>query len=108
MSKPSRSHKNPLWLSAGSTPFRTMIPHSAEWFETLLELDTVQAMMTGAVLVRKGRIDVCSICGDTPAPIYDLTDELFLPIRLCDNCRLVRLHLFGERYERRLPVDQGT
>ncbi len=101
MSKPSRKQKNPLRQTAGPISFRTMIPHSGAWFETLLELDPVKALMTGTLVHQTARIDVCSICGDMPAPIYDALDEPYLPLRLCDDCVRIRTTGFGERLQRR-------
>ena len=99
MSKPSRNHMNPLRQATGLPTPKTMTPHSNAWFETLLELDTVKAVITGAVVNQTGRIDVCSICGVMPAPIYDDVDEPYLPLRLCEDCFEIRTVGFGERLQ---------
>ncbi len=75
-------------------------PHSSEWFEHLLLTNTQQAMHTGAIIAAAGREDICSICGDEPAPPHRLADGEWT-MRLCDDCVGIRRMMFGEVW---LPV----
>jgi len=58
------------------------------------------------VVQAAGRIDVCSICGDDPAPICKLTKprpsgDVLITLRLCDDCRSIRKSMHQETY---IPV----
>lgn len=88
MGKPSRKRRNPMHQSEGngrSNP-RALTPHSSAWFEAQLQTETLRALWTGEILGQAGRMDACSVCGDTPAPIYDDLEEPYLPLRLCADC----------------------
>jgi gamma-glutamylcyclotransferase (GGCT)/AIG2-like uncharacterized protein YtfP len=57
--------------------------------------------MARTVTEREGRLDVCSICGDQPAPVYR-TEEAPAPgsvatLRLCEDCLEIR-KLKGENF----------
>lgn len=83
------------------TTGRTMEPHTPEWFAALCETHPHRAAMTCQVVTLAGRLDVCSICGDLPAPVYDDLDPPYLPLRLCDDCLTMQRDGFGERLRRR-------
>ena len=95
MSKPSRKRRNPIIAER-----RSLTPHSPEWLALLVRIDPVKARMTYSVLHRSGRLDVFSICGDTPAPIHDLMHEPWLPVRLCADCAEIR-NAMGDAVVRR-------
>jgi len=96
MGKPSRKRKNPL------RPRRSRaVPHSSAWFEETLHHNPVAAFLTGTVIGHTGRTDGCSVCGDTPAPIYDALDAPHQSLRLCADCLGIRTQGFGERYQLR-------
>lgn len=104
MSKPSRKRRNPL--RPHSSP-QQLTPHTSAWFDAILQVDTDKALMTGSIVAHAGRLDVCSICGDAPAPIYDLLDDPFPPVRLCAECLGIRQAMFAESYQpRRTPIDR--
>jgi hypothetical protein len=94
------------WLSSRTPqakehdPF--VMPHSPEWFAALSEWNPYQAQQARMVVERVGRLDVCSICGDEPAPVYRLDEGIPPPgsvatVRLCDDCFGARSHT-GERF----------
>jgi hypothetical protein len=82
-------------------------PHSEEWFAKLDELSPPQATMTRRTLELAGRKDVCGQCGDAPAADYKVTHEdgqvVAIPIRLCDDCRLIRADMYKESYTPMTP-----
>ena len=102
MSKPSRKRRNPLRQTGGQRHSR-LVPHSDAWYAALVQIDPAQAFMTQAVVDHAGRPDVCSVCGDKPARIYDLTADPSLPIRLCDRCLVFQREL-GARLQKRPAV----
>lgn len=115
MSKPSRKRRNPPRQTSknrGQCPIRQEclpIPHSDAWFEASLETNTQQAMLTGIVVDRAGRLDVCSICGEDPAPVYELPGDPGLPLRLCKYCLEIRTWMFEEHFRPRcLSGSQDT
>jgi hypothetical protein len=74
---------------------RIIEPHSSEWFEALQAANVQQAAHTAAIIRLAGRQEVCSICGDRPAPIYRLVkptpaEESVGSIRLCSDCHKIR------------------
>jgi hypothetical protein len=99
MGTPSRKHRNPVVAQR-----RLLVPHSPAWFAHLERCVPHQAAMTRVVLDRAGRVDTCSVCGDTPAPIFEDLDAPSLPIRLCAECLTIRMSLFGERSRHRDPA----
>ena len=96
MSKPSRKRKNPLVTSR-----RNLVPHTPAWFRELRRIDPKKAAITNASVERTGQVDGCSICGDTPAPTFELVSEPWLPLRLCADCVEIRVRFYGEHYQRR-------
>ncbi|MBB5064913.1 hypothetical protein HDF15_003275 [Granulicella mallensis] len=72
-----------------------LTPHTPEWFEALQVWDPPQAAMVQAVIVRTCSLDVCSICGDSPASDHYLPQP-FRPaggvdtFRLCKDCVRIR------------------
>lgn len=69
-------------------------PHTLEWYDRLIPIKPAQAMMTADVVSKAGSIDVCSICGDAPASIYDTLESPFLSIRLCEACLALQRLMF--------------
>ena len=102
MGKPSRKRRNPLIMAR-----RQLVPHTAEWFVELERIDPRKAALTRAVLHRARRLDSCSICGDTPAPIHDACDAPWLPLRLCADCVEIRAKYLAEQYVSRLTTPGG-
>ena len=70
-------------------------PHSSAWFEALTAMNPLQAAMTGAAVRAAGREDCCTVCGDVPAPIYDVLEGDGLPVRLCTDCHGFQTEGFG-------------
>jgi hypothetical protein len=91
MGKASRKRRNPRRQPTPNN--ESLVPHSDAWFEALLRVDPWTALLTGAVLDRAQRLDVCSICGETSAPIYDLLEVPHLPLRLCSDCADIQRHM---------------
>jgi hypothetical protein len=52
----------------------------------MLKTEPHRALITGTLVDMAGRSDICSICGDTPALVYDDLETPYLPLRLCDDC----------------------
>lgn len=103
MGKPSRKRRNPLRqtsLLLGQEDNRS-IPHSPAWFAEFSRVNARQAGMTRTLVRSAGRHDVCTICGGTPAPIYDSSEAPYLPLRLCDTCLVVQREVFGSVVELR-------
>jgi hypothetical protein len=103
MGKPSRKRRNPLRQTAphGGPTLPTLIPHTNAWFEAMLPIDPVRALITTSVVERAGRLDACSVCGDSPAPIYDDLHAPHVPMRLCEFCLPFRVDVLGEQREPR-------
>lgn len=97
MGKPSRKRRNPLYQSsvASQPENRRTIPQSPAWFAELSRVNARQAGMTKSLVRSAGRLDVCTVCGDTPALIYDSVEDPHLPLRLCDTCLVVQRDVFG-------------
>ena len=86
------------WLNAHNEmakipdPYAT--PHSPEWFAALAEWNPYQATVTRTIVECEGKLDVCSICGDEPAPIYRTAGTAppgaMATIRLCGDCLEIR------------------
>lgn len=72
-------------------------PHTPAWFPVLAGINPRQAAMAAAVVARAGRLDVCSVCGDVPAPVYRIDADAPLLVRLCDDCRAIQRDGFGLR-----------
>jgi hypothetical protein len=84
-------------------PERSLVPHSQEWFSALEAFNPAQAAMTRAVVAAAGRTDVCSICGDDPAAIYELIGRTSAPgavktMRLCVDCWTIRRSMYAESF----------
>ena len=61
----------------------------------LEQFDPQQASHTREILDRKGREDVCGVCGDEPAADFVIPADGSLPyavttIRLCRDCKAIR------------------
>jgi hypothetical protein len=102
MGKPSRKRRNPLRQTTHHST-RTLIPHTGAWFEAMLWTDTMRALYAGAIVNQAGHLEVCTACGDTPAPVYDDLEAPFLPVRLCADC-VELLRADGARLQRRPTV----
>jgi len=96
MGKRSRKQKN-LHRLHGQWPD----PHTSAWFEQTLQHNPMAAFITGSIIHHAGRTDVCSVCGDTPAPIYDALDAPYQSLRLCADCLGIREADYDERYQLR-------
>ncbi len=83
-------------------------PHSPAWFAALEDWQPYRAMLARAAVKVMERDDVCSICGDDPAPVYRLATDPepgeILTLRLCDDCRTIRKEAALETYERMDPA----
>lgn len=76
-------------------------PHTPAWFAALALINSRQAGVTATIVARARRLDVCSVCGDVPAPIYDLAAPPHLSIRLCRDCLDCQRGMFGLRVRER-------
>ena len=79
-------------------------PHTKEWFEALRAFNPRQAAHTERIIQQAGSSEVCSVCGDKPAPVYravapEPVDRSVVTIRLCADCRSIRQYTQGEQYE---------
>lgn len=101
------------WLAKhrpGLVSPRIVPPHSPEWFREMASEDDAKMEMTKIILAAEGRNDVCSICGDEPAPEYRLEGS-YLPgqlvptLRLCEDHLLVRREINGEIFVPMGPVE---
>ena len=71
------------------------VPHSPEWFRAMESFDPIKAAITRMAIEAAGSLDVCSICGDSPARDYKLVDKYMqknavATIRLCDDCLRIK------------------
>lgn len=96
MGKPSRKQKNP-YRQHGRWPD----PHTPAWYAQMLRVHPPAAFVAQAQTERTGRVDGCSVCGDTPAPIYDAVDAPHHSIRLCGDCLRIREAFHDERFRHR-------
>jgi len=88
----------------GSTDADTLVPHTDEWFAVLSRQNPQQATLVRNAIAAAVSIDVCSFCGDGPALNYRLINALVqrdtvLTAKLCDDCRVIRRHQYGEAFE---------
>jgi hypothetical protein len=86
-----------------------LIPHTPEWFEALQVWDPPQADMVRAVIGRENCVDICSICGDSPAGDHYLPKAFRSAggvdtFRLCADCVRIR-RASGEPF---LPLSHAT
>lgn len=98
-------YANPTVSDAPHRPYDSTLrgcplPHTPAWFALVARINATQARMTAEVVARTGRVDVCSICGDTPANDYQLAEPPFQLIRLCDDCRVLQQTMFGLKVRR--------
>jgi hypothetical protein len=109
MSKPSRKRRNPRRQGTNSSiPGNDhQMPHAPAWFAALARVTPHQAEMTRTVLGLANRRDVCSICGDTPALIYDTLEAPHLPVRLCADCAEIQAAMWGTQLRLRSTADTG-
>lgn len=85
------------WRRHARPTVRPPSPHSPEWLAALADANPRQAAITAAVVGRAGRSDVCSICGDAPAPVYRTDAGSATTVSLCDDCRAIQRDTFGLR-----------
>jgi Permuted papain-like amidase enzyme, YaeF/YiiX, C92 family len=92
------------WLNARSPKAKVdpyVAPHSPEWFAALDQWQPYQAIATRVIIEREGRLDVCSACGDDPAPIYKVEGTpppgSVATLRLCSDCHEIR-KMMGEDF----------
>jgi hypothetical protein len=100
------------WLNAQDSQVKVpdpyVMPHSPEWFAALSAWNPYQAQMARMYVERGGSIEVCSMCGDEPAPVYRIDEGIPPPpgsvatLRLCDDCRQIRARK-GENF---VPFDR--
>lgn len=81
----------------------SLMPHSDEWFAVLTRQNPQQAEFTRMFIERGGSREVCTFCGDSPAPNYRATGvtvqrDTILTAKLCDDCRGIRKAQFNEDY----------
>jgi hypothetical protein len=70
-------------------------PHTPLWFAALMRINPRQAALTVDALTMAGRDDACSICGDCPAPIYEVCEPPYVPLRLCADCWTIQRQCCG-------------
>lgn len=73
----------------------TLDPNTPAWLAALADANPRQAAITAAVVDCAGRADMCSICGDAPAPVYRIEAGSAPLVRLCDECRAIQRNAFG-------------
>jgi hypothetical protein len=79
-------------------------PYSRKWFRALEAFDPIKAEMTKLALLRAGgNLNVCQICGDSPAADYQLIDEnmesnAVAVARLCDDCLNLKIAIHKEKF----------
>jgi hypothetical protein len=74
-----------------------------EWFAVLTRQNPQQAQFTRIFIEGEGSREVCTFCGDSPAPNYRATGvtvqrDTVLTAKLCDGCRRIRKEQFNEEY----------
>jgi len=77
------------------------VPHTPAWFAQMLPFHPPAVFFAQTHIARTGRLDICSVCGDTPAPIYDAVNAPHQSLRLCADCLGIRAALYDERYRLR-------
>ena len=63
-----------------------LIPHSENWFKALEKISPQQAAYTRQIVELVGDVEVCGVCGCTPAHDCMLSGTP-LPYRRCQYCR---------------------
>lgn len=77
-------------------------PHTPEWFEALEAFDPIKATVTKIVIESLGSVNVCSVCGESPAQDYEMVDRYMqknavATIRLCEDCVKVKMNVHREK-----------
>lgn len=72
-----------------------ILPHTDYWYSIVDRVEPALAALSRAAVSAESSIDVCSSCGDQPAPAYRLlNDAETMPgvpsLRLCDDCVQIR------------------
>jgi len=80
-----------------------LVPQSAEWFAALEKFNPMQAAQTRFIVEAEGSVDVCSICGDSPAKNYRLVGhalptDAVCTLRLCNDCWGIRRGMYTESF----------
>ncbi|MCE9647259.1 MAG: hypothetical protein K8S20_14780 [Chloroflexi bacterium] len=78
-------------------------PYSRKWFRALEAFDPSKAEITRLALLRAGgNLDVCQICGDSPAADYqligDMEPDAVAVARLCDYCLNLKIAIHKEKF----------
>jgi uncharacterized protein YycO len=81
----------------------SLIPHTEEWFAVLSRQNPQQAQFTRMFIEHEGSREVCTFCGDSPAPNFRATGvtvqrDTVLTVKLCGDCRGIRRAQFDEEY----------
>lgn len=89
-------------LPQGAEGAASLLPHTEEWFAILSRQNPQQASMARTVLKVVGSSEVCTFCGDDPAPDYRLIEagapDSVMTVKLCDDCRKIRRDQHGETF----------
>lgn len=95
-------------LPAGAEGAASLRPHTEEWFAVLSRQNPQQASVVRTVLEAVGSTEVCTFCGDDPAPDYRLIEagapDSVMTVKLCDDCRRIRKDHHGETF---VPLTQA-
>lgn len=86
------------WISDRAAPTSAapgLAPHTPEWFAALDAQDPRWAGAVRRVVQLAGKPDVCSVCGDEPAPAYRFQGAepaagAVDTLRLCPDCLGIR------------------
>ena len=81
----------------------SLVPHTEEWFAVLNRQNPLQAQLTRMFIEHAGSREVCTFCGDSPAPSFraagvTVQRDTVLTAKLCDDCRRIRKAQFDEEY----------
>ncbi|HYD18739.1 MAG TPA: hypothetical protein VEF76_09700 [Patescibacteria group bacterium] len=77
------------------------LPHTQEWFEQVHKISPTKAALARKNVERRGRDEVCSICGEDSHSLYELTaGETAILLRLCGGCDPIYRSVYGFQLKR--------
>ncbi len=73
-------------------------PHTPEWFEAMGGISMLQAAHAASLIIKTGKKEICTVCGDTPAPVGVVEPGHRISLRLCKYCQGHRKNTYDETF----------
>ena len=79
--------------------FTKLEPHTSEWFAAMAGIKPLHAAHAATIIQKTGKKEVCTVCGDEPAPVGTLNPGLPITLRMCSDCQEIRKGTYGETFK---------